>query len=112
MSHGYAYAMTEDDVRLEPDTRARVPDHVVYRTFANETVVLNLQSGKYHGLNPSGGRMLDLLSQDRSVAETSARLAEEYGRPVDEIERDLTAFCADLVDRGLIELVPNGRGAG
>jgi hypothetical protein len=101
---GYALAMTMGG-RPAPSSRARVPDHVVYRTFATETVILNLETGKYHGLNPSGGRMLDLLSQNRSVAEASRQLAEEYGRPVDEIERDVSDFCSQLVERGLVELV-------
>ena len=108
MSHGYAVAMSYE-AEIGSATRARVPDHVVYRTFATETVILNLETGKYHGLNLTGGRMLDLLSQDRSVAEVSRRLSEEFGRPADEVESDLTTFCSQLVARGLIELVPNGR---
>ena len=103
MSHGYAFAMSPE-LEIPPTTRARVPDHVVYRTFATETVILNLETGKYHGLNPSGGRMLDLLSQDRTVGEA----AKEYGNPVAEIKTDLTSFCSDLVARGLIELLPHG----
>ena len=34
---------------------AIAPD-VVYRTFATETVILNLQTGRYHGLKMTGGR--------------------------------------------------------
>jgi Coenzyme PQQ synthesis protein D (PqqD) len=109
VSHGYAVAMADEPEPLPPTAHARIPDHVVYRAFATETVILNLETGKYHGLNPTGGRMLDLLSQDRTVADASRRLAEEYGRPVEEIERDLSDFCVQLADRGLIELLPNGR---
>ena len=105
MSHGYAFAMSEPIIPRT--TRARVPDHVVYRTFATETVILNLHTGKYHGLNPTGGRMLDLISQDRSVGEASQRLAKEYDKPVGEVESDLTSFCSELAARGLIELLPN-----
>lgn len=36
--------------------RPPVPDHVVYRAFVDETVVLNLDTGRYHGLNAVGGR--------------------------------------------------------
>jgi hypothetical protein len=93
---------------LDGCSHARVPAHVVYRTFAVETVVLNLETGQYHGLNRTGGRMLDLLSQDRSISDAATRLADEYGRPPEEIERDLSAFCTELADRGLIELVANG----
>lgn len=92
---------TLDDVLV---CRALVPDHVVYRPFAKETVVLNLKTGKYHGLNPTAGSMLSELERGVTVAEAAARLAERYGRPVGEIERDAYELCLDLLERGLIEL--------
>ena len=45
---------------LPLDAHASVPQHVVYRRFAAETVVLNLETGTYHGLNATGARMLEL----------------------------------------------------
>lgn len=88
--------------------RAQVPDHVVYRAFANETVVLNLHTGRYHGLNPSGARILETLEREASVAAAAARLAGEYGAPVSNVERDVYEFCLDLLERGLIEIDRNG----
>lgn len=88
---------------LDSET-ARLPDHVVYRAFAKETVVLNLQSGTYHGLNPTAGRMLEVLARSETVGEAADKLAAEYGRPRDEIAADLHEFCRDLLDRGLIQL--------
>ena len=38
------------------------PQHVVHREFAKETVILNLQSGMYHGLNPTGQECWPLWS--------------------------------------------------
>lgn len=87
--------------------KARLPEHVVYRAFVKETVVLNLQTGKYHGLNPTGGRMIELLQRSDMVGQAAEKLAAEYQRPVDEIEADLSDFCRDLVERGLIELSPD-----
>ena len=81
-----------------------VPDDVVHRTFAAETVVLNLKSGKYHGLNPTGGHMFEVLAKVGSVREAAALIADEYGRPFDEISGDLCIFCLDLERRGLIVL--------
>lgn len=83
---------------------ARLPRHVVYRAFVNETVVLNLQTGKYHGLNPTGGRMLEALERAPRVRDAAAKLAREYARPLAEIERDLCGLCVDLLERGLIEV--------
>lgn len=86
------------------DSAVRIPPHVVYRTFALETVVVNLEKGQYHGLNPTAGRMLELLERSPTVREAAARLATEYGQPTEAMEADLGAFCSDLLERGLIEL--------
>jgi hypothetical protein len=82
----------------------RLPEHVVLRSFDTETVVLNLDSGKYHSINPTGSRFLDALLQEGSFARALARLATEFGdqRPAT-LERDLREFCDDLAARGLIE---------
>jgi hypothetical protein len=84
--------------------KARIPGHVVYRPFVKETVVLNLQTGKYHGLNPTGGRMLELIERSATIDAAARQLAEEYGRPADAMQADLCDFCRDLLERGLIEV--------
>jgi hypothetical protein len=86
------------------ESTARTPEHVVYRSFVNETVLLNLETGRYFGVNPSGGTMLEHLVAGGTVRQAAERLAEHYGRPYPEIEADLLAFCADLEGRGLLEL--------
>ena len=83
-------------------TTVRVPQHVVYRDFVAETVVLNLNTGVYHGLNPTAGRMLKLLDELGDVGLVVARLASEYRRPRSEIAADLEIFCRDLLERDLI----------
>jgi hypothetical protein len=85
------------------DRAFRLPGHVVYRTFALETVVVNLERGVYHGLNPTAGRMLEALERGSSVREAASAIAVELDQPVDVVEADLAAFCADLLERGLIE---------
>ena len=84
--------------------RVVVPQHVVHRRFPNETVVLNLRTGKYHGLNPTAGMMLEELARSGSVAETAAAVATEHGREVAEVEADLLDLVAALRERDLIEI--------
>ena len=83
---------------------ACIPTHVVYRAFAHETVLLNLDAGRYHGINAVGARILQALERTPTVGEAAARLADEFDRPREEIERDICEFCRDLQERGLIEL--------
>jgi hypothetical protein len=91
------------------EERVRVPQSVVYRSFPSETVVLNLETGKYHGLNPTAGRMLEVVSAADSVRAAAAELAVEYGRPAAEIEDDLCGLCRSLLERKLIEIDGDGR---
>lgn len=100
--------------RLAPDwaiesARVAIPPHVVYRAFASETVILNLETGRYHGLNSTGGRMLELLDRSESVAEALAAFAGGYGKDPADVERDVRTFCARLHERGLIDITLNGR---
>ena len=85
--------------------RVRLPQHIVHRDFVAETVVLNLRTGKYHGLNPTAGRMLEALEQAPTVGSVVPDLASEYGLEQARIERDLIDLCAGLLERGLIEIV-------
>lgn len=87
---------------------ASIPSHVVYRAFAAETVILNLETGKYHGLNATGGHMLELLDRSSSVGEAVTAFANEYGKELAEVEPDIRAFCNRLFERGLIDITLNG----
>ena len=92
--------------------RAQIPAHVVFRAFPRETVVLNLDTGKYHGLNPTAGRMLEVLGASDRVDAAAERLAKEYGRGIDEIRRDLYDLCVELLARGLLEIVSHDGDSG
>ncbi|MEA2398970.1 MAG: hypothetical protein QOK25_2526 [Thermoleophilaceae bacterium] len=83
--------------------RVRVPEHVVYRDFGDETVVLNLDSGMYHGLNRTAAVMLSVVGESDTVGAAIDRLAAEFDQPREVIERDLLDLCHSLDERGLIE---------
>lgn len=89
---------------LLPTSSINVPRHVVYRSFPSETVVLNLETGKYHGLNATAGTMLEALESASSVSDAASVLASRYSQPEDVIERDIRELCSVLLERGLIEL--------
>jgi len=85
--------------------RVRMPQHVVHRSFVAETVVLNLNTGQYHGLNPTAGRMLEAIDAAPSAGAAVPELAQEYGIEEEQIQGDLIALCQGLLERGLIEIV-------
>jgi hypothetical protein len=83
--------------------RVRVPEHVVYRDFGGETVILNLETGMYHGLNATAAAMVEGLKGSATVEEAVERLSGEFGQPREVIERDVLGLCASLLERGLVE---------
>ena len=98
----------EPDWATLRDMRAVVPSHVVFRGFAQETVLLNISTGEYHGLDQVGGRFFEVATGAKDLRSASAALAAEYGQPASRIDTDLAMFCTDLRQRGLIELQPAG----
>jgi len=95
---------TMSDTSSLPEARIRVPQHVVYRSFPSETVVLNLQTGKYHGLNATAGRMLEALEKAPCVRDAAAAVADGYEQSQPVVEKDMCELCRLLLDRGLIEI--------
>lgn len=90
------------------EIRVTIPDHVVFRTFVEETVVLNLETGTYHGLNRTAGRMLELLGELGTLAAVTERIVEETGEAAERVGPDLKAFCDSLAEKRLIEVDEGG----
>lgn len=85
-----------------PDGTISIPQHVVHRSFEQETVLLNLETGQYHGLNQVAGKMLTELQETGDAQETARRVAEAFGVPVERVEADLAQLLAQLRERGLV----------
>lgn len=86
------------------DAAVKVPEHVIFREFASETVALNIHSGQFHGLNPTAGRMVHVVGRVAHVRDAVEPLASEYGIEPSQLEHDLLALLQQLLDRELIEV--------
>jgi hypothetical protein len=84
------------------DTSAVIPADVVFRELDGEAVILNLDTGTYFGLDRVGTRMWQLIEQHSSLKKVLAALVDEFDAPADHLERDLLAFAALLMAKGLI----------
>ncbi|HYO45686.1 MAG TPA: PqqD family protein [Gemmatimonadota bacterium] len=82
----------------------------MYRTLASETVLLNIQTGHYYGMDESGGRFFEVLREAESLASAVDALTREFDAPVEQIRQDMLRYCSDLLAHGLIELQEPGAG--
>ena len=87
-----------------PTGRISIPGGVVRRSFGDDKVLLNLATGHYHGLNPTGGYMVALLEETGDAEETARRTADDLKVDLDRVRGDLAELCAELEQRGLIEI--------
>ena len=78
------------------------PD-VLSQTVVGESVLLDLRSQKYFGLNEIGTRTWQLLQETADVGAIHARLLVEYQVAPDQLERDLEELLERLLRAGLVE---------
>jgi hypothetical protein len=84
--------------------RASVPADVLVQELQGESVLLNLQSGRYFGLDEIGTRMWAVLTSASSLQAAYDTLLAEYDVEGPRLERDLRALVEKLVDNGLLEV--------
>ena len=84
--------------------RITIPPQVMARTVGDETVILDLATGTYFGLDPVGARIWELLGEGKTLAEVCDQMLEEYEVAREELERDTLKLAQDLVAQGLVSL--------
>jgi hypothetical protein len=82
---------------------ARNP-RVVYRDLAEEEggVLLHLDTGQYHGLNPLGSMIWHLLEGGTTPSAIVQELRERFEPPPPDLDRDVAQFVTDLRRRDLV----------
>jgi hypothetical protein len=83
-----------------------IPPEVMARTVGDETVILDLASGTYFGLDPVGARMWDLMGEGMTLAEVCDRMLDEYEVSRDQLEGDTLRLGEELQRQGLIQVQP------
>lgn len=79
-----------------------IPPEVMARQVGDETVILDLASGNYFGLDPVGARIWQLISEGKTLADTCEVLLGEYEVAREDLERDLIRLVQELQSRGLV----------
>ena len=72
--------------------------------LGGEVAILDLEAGKYYGLDDVGARIWDLIQEPKTVGEIRDILTSEYEVDPYRCERDLIALLQKLADEALIEI--------
>ena len=89
--------------KIEADTVFRPQENVLSTRLDEETILLDLKTGTYFGLNDTGFRIWSLLDGRRDVRSVWSAIAEEFDIPVEDAGRETRMFLAALGRLKLIE---------
>jgi Coenzyme PQQ synthesis protein D (PqqD) len=77
------------------------PD-VVARVVGGETMLLDLASGTYFGLDDIGGKIWDLIERGSSLAQVCNAIEQDYAVEREVLEQDVLKLAAELAEKQLI----------
>ena len=82
--------------------RVTVGQEVFSETVHDETVLLELRSGQYYGLDSISSRFWQLLSELESTEAVVDAALKEYAVEREKLTRDIEEFVRALEERGLV----------
>ena len=90
--------------------RVTVPAHVLIRFLDNESVLLNIETERYFGLDETGTRMWQLVTEAPKIEVAYQQLLDEYDVEAGLLRANLTELLERLVENGLLEIAPSDVG--
>ena len=84
--------------------RVSVPDDVLVSRLQEESVILNLDSERYYGLDDVGTRILSVLTNAESIEAAYQWLLAEYDVDESVLRQDLLALVESLVQQGIVKI--------
>jgi hypothetical protein len=84
--------------------RVRIPDDVLISRLQEESVILNLDSERYFGLDDVGTRILNALNASDSIEAAYQSLLEEYDVDGQVLREDLLVLVESLAKQGIVKV--------
>jgi hypothetical protein len=85
---------------------AMVPAHGLIRDMHGEAVLLNLETEIYFGLDATGTRMWELVTNSPTIETAYDTLVEEFEVKPEVLRHHLTELLGQLVQNGLLKVLP------
>jgi hypothetical protein len=84
------------------DTKLTIPPQVMSRLVGDETVLLDLESGIYFGLDGVGKKIWESLAGGESLGRVVTIIVDQYEVEEAQAQADVLEFANELVQRGLL----------
>lgn len=83
-------------------SKVTISSDAILREVEGESVLVDLRSESYFGLNEMGTRIWRLIEENGTLQTVFDSLLEEYDVEPDRLERDLSGIVAELAEAGLL----------
>jgi hypothetical protein len=90
--------------------RATMLPHVLVRFLDKESVLLNLETERYFGLDETGTRMWQVVTAAPSIDAAYQELQNEFDVESELLRLHFTELLGRLVDNGLLQIQPTDVG--
>lgn len=78
-----------------------ISEEALSQEVNGETVILDLQSESYFGLDEVGTRIWQLLQEEKDLQKVYNTLLQEYDVEAEQLEQDLIELIDKLIEAGL-----------
>jgi len=95
---------------LLPDGKIEISPDVLFQEVGGETVLLDLESEHYFGLDAVGTRIWALIGEGASAGGMVETLLQEYEVERATLEADVVELLSRLAEAGLIRIAETGQG--
>lgn len=89
---------------VDDRTRVTIAPDVLVQPLEGESVLLNMESGTYFGLNRVGTRMWEAVTTAPNLAHAIQTLLGAYDVPPPTLRSDLRELLEQLVRKGLVRV--------
>ena len=79
---------------------------VLSASLGDELVMMSIEKGSYYGLDPVGTHVCGRLGEPSVVDALCNELVLNFEVDLDDCREDVLAFLGQLLEQGLIEVVP------
>jgi len=90
--------------------RAAAPAYVLVRLLDQESVLLNLESEQYFGLDETGTRIWQVVTTSPNIDTAYQELLAEYDVQPEMLRENLNELLGHLVEHGLLQVLPADAG--
>jgi hypothetical protein len=92
---------------MTPDTLIRRNPELIAADMDGETVMMDIQSGHYYGINAVGSHVWALLETEQRLDTVVAAVLEAFDtQDAMHVAEDVQAFLAEMQAHKLVEMLP------